>query len=107
MLVCFSMLIWGTPVSPLQFFGYSIALCGMLYYKLGAEQIKGYFSQAGRSWNEFGLQRPGLRRALIFVLVIITFLVLMGGLGTTFAPEATRALSAKTASVLNGGKPGS
>jgi hypothetical protein len=56
------MAIWGTQITNLQFFGYSIALGGMLYYKLGAEQLKGYLGQAGRSWSVScpprGLQRP-------------------------------------------------
>ncbi|OAA55462.1 DUF250 domain membrane protein [Cordyceps fumosorosea ARSEF 2679] len=33
-LVVSSMAIWGTPVTGLQAFGYFIALCGMVYYKL-------------------------------------------------------------------------
>ncbi|KAG0643949.1 triose-phosphate transporter family-domain-containing protein [Tuber brumale] len=39
LLVCASMIIWGNPVTILQFFGYSIALSGLLYYKLGADKI--------------------------------------------------------------------
>src|SRR6266536_1599061 len=77
------MMIWGTPVSALQFFGYSIALSGLLYYKLGADKLKEYFGQAGRSWQEFGVQRPALRKLVIFGLVVITLMILMGGLGNT------------------------
>lgn len=40
LLVGASILIWGTNVSGLQFFGYSIALGGLVYYKLGASGIK-------------------------------------------------------------------
>jgi len=79
------MAIWGTPVTPLQFFGYSIALSGLLYYKLGAAQLKEHFSQAGRSWQEFGVQRPALRKVVIIGLVIVTLLILLGGLGTGVA----------------------
>lgn len=39
LLVCASVAIWHSPVSMLQMFGYSIALGGLMYYKLGAEQI--------------------------------------------------------------------
>ena len=40
MLVAASMLLYGDPVTGLQFFGYSIALGGMIYYKLGYDAIK-------------------------------------------------------------------
>ncbi|QSS60073.1 DUF250 domain-containing protein, partial [Histoplasma capsulatum] len=40
LLVSISAAYWKTPVTPLQLFGYSIALGGMLYYKLGAEKFK-------------------------------------------------------------------
>ena len=86
------MLIWGTPVTALQFFGYGIALAGMMYYKLGAEQLKGYFNQAGMRWAEFGVQRPALRKVVVFGLVLLTFFLLLGGLAPTFAPEQTEDL---------------
>jgi drug/metabolite transporter (DMT)-like permease len=89
LLVGLSMLIWGTPVTALQFFGYGIALAGMMYYKLGAEQLKGYFNQAGMRWAEFGVQRPALRKIVVFGLVLLTFFLLLGGLAPTFAPEQT------------------
>ena len=92
LLVAASMLIWGTPVTKLQLFGYSIALGGMLYYKLGAEQLKGYVQQAGRSWSEFGVQKPALRKATIFGLVLLTLFLLLGGLAPTYAPEQTKSL---------------
>ena len=103
MLVCASMLIWGTHVSALQFFGYSIALSGMVYYKLGLEQLKGYVSQVGRSWSEFGVQRPALRKIVVFLAILLTMFILLGGLAPTFAPETTQALKG----ILNGGKLGS
>ena len=90
LLVGLSMLIWGTPVTALQFFGYGIALAGMMYYKLGAEQLKGYFNQAGMRWAEFGVQRPAMRKIVVFGLVLLTFFLLLGGLAPTFAPEQTQ-----------------
>jgi hypothetical protein len=86
------MMIWGTPVSKTQFFGYAIALGGLLYYKLGAEQLKGYVSQAGRSWSEFGVQRPAVRKAVVFGLVLLTLFLLLGGLAPTYAPAQTKNL---------------
>ena len=86
------MMIWGTPVSALQFFGYSIALGGLIYYKLGADSLKQYASQGMLSWSEFAVQRPVLRKALIFGMVIITIFVLLGGLAPTYAPAQTKSM---------------
>lgn len=102
LLVAASMMIWGTPVSGTQFFGYGIALCGLMYYKLGAEQIKMYFGNAGRSWTEFGVNRPVLRKCVVFGLVFFTIIVLMGGLVPTYAPGGSQWLT----NVLGGGKLG-
>jgi hypothetical protein len=38
LLVAFSVIIWSTPITALQLFGYSIALGGLIYYKIGGEQ---------------------------------------------------------------------
>ncbi|ATY65755.1 DUF250 domain membrane protein [Cordyceps militaris CM01] len=80
MLVAASMMIWGTPVTPLQFFGYSIALGGMVYYKLGYDQIKGYAGEASRHWAEFGARKPILRKLSIIVMIFFTVALLFGGL---------------------------
>ncbi|KAI1376151.1 TPT-domain-containing protein [Hypoxylon crocopeplum] len=87
MLVVASMLIWGTPVSGLQAFGYSIALGGMVYYKLGFDALKGYAGEANRQWAEFGATRPALRKIVVIVAVLLFVFVLFGGLAPTYAPE--------------------
>jgi hypothetical protein len=38
LLVVLSVIIWSTPVSALQMFGYAIALGGLIYYKIGGDQ---------------------------------------------------------------------
>ena len=86
------MMIWGTQVSGTQFFGYSIALGGLLYYKLGVEQIKQYISQGGRTWSEFGAQRPVARKLVVFGLVVVTIIILLGGLAPSYAPSQTKSL---------------
>jgi len=87
MLVAFSVLVWGTPMSGLQAFGYSIAICGMLYYKLGQKELKPYIAEAGRRWSEFGANRPALRKLLITGTFITAFILLLSGLAPTYAPE--------------------
>lgn len=87
LLVAASMLIWGTPISGLQFFGYFIALCGMVYYKLGYESLKGYAGEAGRHWGEFGNSRPVLRKVVVIVAGLFFVFILFGGLAPSYAPE--------------------
>ncbi|KND94122.1 putative sugar phosphate/phosphate translocator [Tolypocladium ophioglossoides CBS 100239] len=86
MLVVASMMIWGTQVTALQFFGYSIALGGMVYYKLGFEQLKGYAGEAGRQWAEFGARKPVLRKIAVIVLSVFVLFTLFGTLAPTYAP---------------------
>lgn len=80
-------MIWGTVVTALQFIGYSIALAGLVYYKLGAEQLKGYFAEGGRQWADFGARRPVLRKIVVLISVVLTIFILLGGLAPTYAPE--------------------
>ncbi|KAH8820014.1 triose-phosphate transporter family-domain-containing protein [Xylogone sp. PMI_703] len=85
LLVVASMLIWGTIITPLQIFGYGIALSGLVYYKLGADTLKGYFAEAGRQWADLGSRRPVLRKLLIFVLFLFAIFVLLGGFAPAYA----------------------
>lgn len=87
LLVVASMIIWGTVVTPLQFIGYGIALSGLVYYKLGAEALKGYFAEGGRKWAEFGAHRPIIRKLVVLVVVVLSIFILLGGLAPTYAPE--------------------
>lgn len=38
LIVC-SVLLWGTPVTPLQVAGYSVGLAGLIYYSFGYEKL--------------------------------------------------------------------
>ena len=96
------MMIWGTPVSGTQFFGYTIALSGLVYYKLGADKLKEYFGNAGRSWAEFGAERPILRKLIIIGGAFLLMFILLGGLAPTLAPEATAQYKNDLKGVLGG-----
>lgn len=87
LLVGASMLIWGTPISGLQFFGYAIALSGMVYYKLGLEALKGYAAESGRQWAEFGATRPIARKLVVIVGALFIVFVLLGGLAPSYAAD--------------------
>ncbi|KAI6248110.1 putative sugar phosphate/phosphate translocator [Erysiphe necator] len=87
LLVAASMIIWGTQISSLQAFGYTIALGGMIYYKLGQKELKPFFSEISRRWAEFGANKPVFRKLLIITTFILTIFFLLGGLAPTYAPE--------------------
>ena len=80
LLVLCSMTIFRDPVSPLQAFGYSIALLGLIYYKFGADKMKEYVGQGQRSWADFTMRHPALRRVLMWGLVITILFILLGGI---------------------------
>lgn len=80
LLVMASIAIWGTPVSGLQYFGYSIALGGLMYYKLGAETLKKQFAEGQRTWAEYGAKHPAMRKAIVFGMLLTLFFLLLGGI---------------------------
>jgi hypothetical protein len=86
MLVVASMLIWGTHVSGLQFFGYGIALSGMIYYKLGYDTLKNYTTDAQRHWAELGATRPALRKAIVILSAVLLIFAFFGGLAPEYSP---------------------
>jgi hypothetical protein len=81
------MMIWGTPVTALQFFGYSIALGGLVYYKLGTETLKEYAGHCQRSWAEYGSKHPAMRKAIVFGTVLLFVFLLVGGLAPSYAGD--------------------
>ncbi|EAT82928.1 hypothetical protein HBI56_068850 [Parastagonospora nodorum] len=89
LLVFASMFLFKDPVSLLQAFGYTIALGGLIYYKLGAEKLKEYLGQGGMKWQELGHTRPVLRKLMIFAAVIMSMFMILGSLGPRYAPDQT------------------
>ncbi|KAL8861887.1 MAG: hypothetical protein Q9178_001756 [Gyalolechia marmorata] len=80
LLVFASIAIWGKPVTGLQFFGYSIALAGLVYFKLGADTLKAKCSDAGRAWADYGVRHPALRKVIVFVGMLVLVSVILIGL---------------------------
>jgi hypothetical protein len=52
LLVILSILIWQTEVTLLQFIGYTIALAGLVWYKLGLEQVREHAAILKRAVSE-------------------------------------------------------
>ncbi|KAI0506560.1 triose-phosphate transporter family-domain-containing protein [Xylaria bambusicola] len=66
LLVVASMVIFGDPVTLQQYFGYSIALAGLVYYKLGAEKLQQMTTDAKLTINEVRRSNPaGFKLGLI------------------------------------------
>jgi len=51
LLVALSVIIWSTPVTALQIFGYTITLGGLIYYKIGGERIRAVFNEDSDNKN--------------------------------------------------------
>lgn len=102
LLVIISVMIWRTPISPIQFLGYAVALAGLVYYSLGWDQMValsqtalvyargGYEAVRGSAsssssdgTSDAEGQSSGLtsavRRALIMGAAAFTIMVLAGG----------------------------
>lgn len=87
LLVIASMTIFQDPVSGTQAFGYSIALAGLVYYKLGADKIKEYSGQASRAWADYGVRKPLHRRVAVIAGLAVALFLFFGGLAPRMAPE--------------------
>ena len=86
LLVCASMMIFRDPVTPQQFFGYSIALGGLVYYKLGAEKIQGLATDVRLQVGEYRRSNPAKAKGIMVgAVVIIILFVLYSG-----APSSTK-----------------
>lgn len=102
LLVVASMVIWHTPVTFTQFFGYSIALAGLVYYKLGADKIREYAGQANRSWAEYGAKHPAQRRGIVIGAAVLVFFLLVGSMAPSYAPESVDKVKGMLGGVSSG-----
>ncbi|KAI1503815.1 triose-phosphate transporter family-domain-containing protein [Biscogniauxia marginata] len=79
LLVISSMVIFGDPVTGQQYFGYSIALAGLVYYKLGADKINALANDARLAFGEVRQNHPARVKLVIFCAVLgFVTLVLLG-----------------------------
>ncbi|KAJ5279616.1 sugar phosphate/phosphate translocator [Penicillium angulare] len=77
LLVCASMMIFHDPVTPLQFFGYSIALGGLCYYKLGAEKMQSLTTDVRLQVGEYRRTNPGKARIIAGGAVLSVILIVL------------------------------
>ncbi|CAD0030519.1 unnamed protein product [Aureobasidium pullulans] len=103
LLVMASMLIFRDPVAPLQFFGYSIALGGLVYYKLGADALKEYAGGAGRAWADYGVRHPALRKLIVFGGVLFVLFLLLGSFSSSLPVAGQEYVNTKYSSFFGNG----
>ncbi|KAF2102071.1 TPT-domain-containing protein [Rhizodiscina lignyota] len=87
LLVMASMLLFHDPVTPLQAIGYSIALGGLMYYKLGGDKMKEYIHQGSNVWADYGNRHPIMRKLIVFGSVILGMFVLISGIAPRYGTE--------------------
>ncbi|KAG0137860.1 triose-phosphate transporter family-domain-containing protein [Tuber indicum] len=90
LLVGTSVAIWGSTVSLTQLVGYSLALGGLVLYRLGVDKIQEQYQRirndGSNAWEEFGAKHPTRRKASIggaAALILIMALGVMFGTGKT------------------------
>ncbi|CUS15617.1 unnamed protein product [Tuber aestivum] len=90
LLVGTSVVVWGSTVSLTQLVGYSIALAGLVIYKLGADKIREQYQRlhndGSTAWEEFGEKHPTRRKVSIggaAALIFVMALGVMFGTGKT------------------------
>lgn len=71
------MFIFGDPVSGLQFFGYSIALGGLVYYKLGGDGIKNSVRDSQIAWSTIRQNNPARAKAVVVGAVLAAVMLVL------------------------------
>lgn len=85
LLVFASMFIFKDPVTGQQFFGYSIALVGLTYYKVGADKLKSMGTDARLRFGEYRQKNPARTK---LVGIVASFL-LVSWVFWTWGPGAS------------------
>jgi hypothetical protein len=94
------MVLFQDPVSGIQFFGYTIALGGLVYYKLGGEKMKGYAAEGQRQWADYGVRHPAMRKLIIIGSGFLTLMLIMGALAPQVPAEYRQAAASKVTGML-------
>ncbi|KAF2402230.1 TPT-domain-containing protein [Trichodelitschia bisporula] len=100
LLVIASMVVFLDPVSGLQAFGYSIALCGLVYYKLGGDKLKGVVADGQRTWGDYGVRHPIMRKLIVVGSILLLIIVIMGPLAPSIPQEYNDYAKTKISTLL-------
>lgn len=83
LLVAISCLFYSEEVTILQILGYSIALAGLVYYRIGGEKLREHIGQAQRSWQNYSIRKPVASRSLVACIILVLLVVLLLGVHTS------------------------
>lgn len=103
-LVFASIAIWGTPVSLLQFFGYSISLAGLVYYKLGGDTLKVQLGEVNRMWAEYGARHPALRKVTTFIIGLLIISLVLGGIAPKIGYNSIQSITREDGTAVTANK---
>lgn len=92
LLVMASMLIFHDPVTGTQYFGYAIALGGLVYYKLGGEKLQQAVVEARLSFGGIRQNHPLRARAAVVVVVLAALSLIVLALWPAVPEEYRKAL---------------
>lgn len=93
LLVCASMMIFRDPVTGQQFFGYSIALGGLLYYKLGGEKLRSLATDVRLGVGEYRRANPAKAKVIVFGAFATIFVLALYSLSSASPMEYVKAHS--------------
>lgn len=72
-LIVASCVLFQTPVTPLQLFGYTISLIGLIVYKTSMATIREQVNYSMMRWSDFGARYPHRRKLVVFAGIAALF----------------------------------
>ncbi|KAI5798596.1 DUF250 domain membrane protein [Pyronema domesticum] len=87
LLVVCSILIYGTRVTMLQFLGYSVALGGLVWYKLGAEKVKEHYENLADACRQKKKGALAFVGSVGFLMVVFLYYAFLGEDKTGYAMD--------------------
>ena len=95
LLVFASMILFHDPVTAQQFFGYSIALAGLVYYKLGADKIHALAKDTQLQISQYRQSNPARVKLASAAAVFVIVFLLMWFWGPGSASQYTEYVKAR------------
>jgi hypothetical protein len=87
LLVLASVIFWGTIITPMQLFGYSIATAGLIYYGVGYDGLVTYYAATSNYAKRIGGVPSGKLIRRVILVATIFFLLVTGVAVSGNTPE--------------------
>lgn len=95
LLVFASMILFRDPVTGQQFFGYSIALAGLVYYKLGADKLHSLAKDTQLQISQYRQSNPAKVKLATVAAIFVFVFLLMWVWGPTSTSQYTEYVKAR------------